>query len=416
MVRTLQKLLVSFIILPCASLHAMNILAPYAVLAHEPLRSDRQFTLLSSIYASTFERYYDADSAQTNILRLWDCDQNVLSMLDGFPPLSPITQLRAAVDATDNGSRGHVIPCGSFSLQAAGFLSLYMRYACDWMFSMHLPFYAMRLKNVTYADQTQGIDPASMRVRSLITNNLAQNIFNLSDGLSIDPWRRAGIGDIAFLAEWSRNFRQSKPILHNVYIWFRAGLTLPTGRRADEDKLMALPFGADGAVSIPFGAGLELTLARYLHVGGDVLLTHYFGNKRCRRVKTDPLQTELFLLAKVPAFKDFGLTQEFSLFARCVDALTPGLSFTIGYHYRKHGEDIISLFSNTINAEIATNAENLREWTTHQIILRLGYNAHEHLDRLSPVIPHGSIFMQLPFKGQRSVALGVLGITLGIDF
>ncbi|MCL5875835.1 MAG: hypothetical protein M1114_05170, partial [Candidatus Dependentiae bacterium] len=94
------------------------------------------------------------------------------------------------------------------------------------------------------------------------------------------------------------------------------GFNLPTGKKQNEDLLMAVPFGYDGAYGIFGGAGIDILLAYIMKLGLDVELLHLFGNTRERRIKTNIDQTELLLLQKVSAYKDWGLYQRFNLYAK----------------------------------------------------------------------------------------------------
>lgn len=396
-------------------LGAMNLLQPYAVLERPFGALSTRFRIESSVQAGTYTRNFDCNGFPTNPLTIWHQDQNALKMLEGFAADSPITALRTMINATDNGTRGHLDILGTFDVNFYGTISAYASLFCNWTLSAHLPIYQMQLSNIHIADKTTGNDMESVRVRNLLTNNIKQNIFDLGKQLSLEPWKRAGVGDTTLLIEWSRGFHQARPLLHHVQLWFRAGLSLPTGKKTDENLLIALPFGYDGSVATPFGGGLELTIARYLHIGGDVLLTYAYGNTRCRRIKTNPQQTELFLLEKLNAFQDFGLTQEFSIFGRCVDLCIPGSYFTIGYHYRKHNDNTLSLTSNHASSEVANTAEKLLDWTTHQIILQAGL-AKQCSFQKNTFVPHVAFTAHLPFNGKRSITSGTAGIILSLDF
>ena len=89
-----------------------------------------------------------------------------------------------------------------------------------------------------------------------------------------------------------RDFPQCRALLNNVRVITRLGLVCPTGKREDEDRLLAFPFGNDGAWGLQFAGGIDLTFGYTLRGGIDVEFIYLFGNTRCRRIKTAPDQTD----------------------------------------------------------------------------------------------------------------------------
>jgi hypothetical protein len=359
------------------------------------------------------DKAFNCAGDSVNVLRIWNPDQNALKMLDGFPDDSCIGQKRIQIDADDDGIRAHFKVNGDLKLDgsfALGFRYFFLR---NWIFSAYLPVFVMRLQNVCWADQTESATDADLRVKEFLTNNLFANVSQLG-GLSLQGWRRAGPGDLTFFLDWFHDFPQMKQILKNVRVNWRVGLGLPTGLRQDEDKIAAFSFGYDGAVSMPFGLGIDLTLGRYVKAGLDVQLTQIFGNTKCRRIKTSLEQTELLLLQKAEAFKDFGLTQRFNFYGELYH-IYKGLSIDLGYQFMKHGDDVLSIASNAFNNEIANSAESLQEWAFHQAFaqIRYDFSVHRPFERIRPQL---SIFSYIPFAGRRSVAITTIGVMFALDF
>lgn len=394
----------------------VNFLQPYSVLLRPDLRDTcSPLTLAFYAEAGFSSNNYNRHNNKTNALHIWQCDQNTLAMLKGFGTNNKISQKSNAIAANDDGIRGHILADGNLRVDFAAAFSAYWRLGNHFIFSAHLPFYSMRLSDVCYQDLTQNILPEDIRVKELLTNNLATNIFTLGQGLDIGSWRRTGFGDITVLAEWAADFPQAKPMLKNVHVALRGGITIPTGKKGDEDLLMAFPFGNDHASSILGGLTLDLTLGSYLRIGGDVQLTHIFGSTRARRIKTDFTQTELFLLEKTDSYKDYGLTQQFSFFGECIN-LIPATSILIGYEYRKHGDDVLSLLSNAFSPAISTISEKLFDWTTHQCIIRANFDSSCLLGDDAFVTPTISVYTRLPFNGKRSAQTSTIGGILSLKF
>ena len=128
-----------------------------------------------------------------------------------------------------------------------------------------------------------------------LTEGLIKHIRDVS-GLKLDGWKRTGIGDLVVQATIMRDFEQRKPFLNNVRVQGRLGIDFPTGKRADEDRLLAIPFGNDGAWGVQFAGGIDLTFCYTLRAGIDAEFLYLFGNTRCRRLRSAEHQTDLLFL------------------------------------------------------------------------------------------------------------------------
>jgi hypothetical protein len=396
---------------------SMNLLLrPYDTLIRPEVHLDRCAEL--AIWAEAGIRPakgFDGDGAPVNVLRIWDSTQDALAMLDGFPDTSPITQLRNALDAADDGIRGHLLFDGKLHLDFGG------AFGARWYFLPHawittyLPYYRVRLTDVTFQDLTQSKTAADLRVKELLINNLATVVNNFGDGLSLNGWKRTGLGDLNLMVEWLFNFPQKRPLLTNVEIDGRVGFTLPTGLKANPDLLFAFPFGYDGAVGILYGGGLTVSLGCQFKAGFDVQLLHLFGNTRPRRIKTAVDQSELLLLAKTPVYIDYGLTQRFNLFVQAYHVVG-GLSLLAGYQFLKRGEDSLALNTCQFSTAIAQTAVTLEDWILHSAEFNLHYDFDVHMCPDSWIAPQASLFARVPFNGKRAVAFTTVGVMLAADF
>jgi hypothetical protein len=397
------------------SLSAMNLLRPWDTLIRPPLDQSR------SVQVALFGEYgfaahaYNNDGAKVNPLAIWDCSESTLSMIKGFSPDSPQGQLASRLSAVvDDGTRGHIVFHGEM-MQASFAATMRAYFAKDWSFLVSLPFHHMSLKNVSYCDKTLSITEGDEDVKELLTNNLAQNVCRLGNGLSLGSWERTGLGDTALFVEWIHDFEQAKIFLKNVRVNWRLGGTIPSGKAADANKLMALPFGSDGAASIIGGFGLELLYGKNFKIGGDVELQQPFGNSITRRIKTDSTQTNLLLLEKVCAYKDFGINQRFNLFFQFFEVLG-GASLKVGYQYFKHGDDFLTLNTLAYADATANTSRTLFDWTLHQAVFVADYNIGKHFDADALCLPRVSIFSRIPFNGKRAIASPTLGATFSLDF
>ncbi len=102
--------------------HSMNLLLrPYDTLIRPEIYLDADYQL--SAWAESGVRPgqgFNDDSMRVNPFAIWSVDQNALAMLQGFGADSELTQLRNALDAADDGLRGHVLFQGDMQLDWGG--------------------------------------------------------------------------------------------------------------------------------------------------------------------------------------------------------------------------------------------------------------------------------------------------------
>jgi hypothetical protein len=283
-----------------------------------------------------------------------------------------------------------------------------------WFLTAYLPLYNMTLKHVNWENQTKNVSNGDQSVRQNLTNDFFKNVAMLGDGLCLGDWSRTGLGDLVLMMDWVQDFYQHKPLLKNTRVNWRIGFNLPTGLREDENKIFARPFGFDGAFGLIFGFGLELTYGCYAKLGGDVELTQLFGNTRCRRIKTNPEQTELLLLAKTQVYRNYGLIQRFNLWGQLFNM--GGFAFKAGYQYLKRGEDSFALRTPEYSTNIANTARSLEDWTVHNMIVDATYDFAVHMSPEASVKPYISVFSRVPFNGARAAAAPTIGGLIALDF
>jgi len=350
-----------------------------------------------------------------NVLQIWQCDQNALSMVHGFDPDSAIGQVAAELNGvSDDGVRGHLIPRANFHMAEGGFGAKYWL-PHDFSIGVFVPFVYMELKNIEWRDCTQDITEGDLLTKDLLTDNLVQNVCNLGCLDICSPWKRTGIGDVSALLQWERNFPQAKPILTNVLLSLSLGASIPTGKPKDEDKLFSLPLGYDGAPGFLFGGGLQLTWKHHFIGGVKLNLTKLIANTRLRRIKTACEQTELLLLAKTRANIDWGFLQRYRLYLG-LHNIMKGLSFNLNYQFQKQGNSKIAICSNDYINDIANSAESLKEWVLHQIGVDASYDFAFGLSDESKITPCINFFYRHTFKGRRAIMTDKWGFAFVFSF
>jgi hypothetical protein len=390
---------------------AMNLTKPYDSLL-KPLPPAQNRFQLGVLGEKGFNTTgFDAVNSCVNVLQIWNPNQDAIAMLSGFPDNSPISQLLNIIGTLDDGVSGHFQTCGTLKVDSSA--SVWASYGLpnNLTISAYLPFYSMSLNNVVLQDMTPA---TNLVIRNNLTNNIAALVQELG-GLSLNPWKRRGVGDLVLMLDWDRDFPQAKPFLKNVHINGRIGVNIPTGVKEDVDKLLALPFGFNGATGLIVGAGLDLTFANVLRGGMHVDLIQLFGFTRCARIKTDLNQTDLFLLGKAALYEDFGMFQWLNLYIEFYK-FYQGLSLKGAYQFMKQGENKVTLATNDFSSSVANTAEKLQESTMHNALIQITYDFAENLCEDALVVPSISVYYKRPFNGRRSVMTDGLGVIFSVNF
>jgi len=373
MINENKNKLIVFLLSIATTGYSMNLTQPYdPFVQQERTKGYRlQFSVLGQGSFSS-AKGYDEDGCRVNVLRIWNSDQNALKMLDGFDSDTKIGQMRVRVGANDDGVRGHFTVCGDYKKHGVSFSGRW-RFHEDFSIVAHVPVWHDSLKNVLWSEQTKDLTADDIRTKQYLTDNFFDNVCTFGDDLWLQDWSRTGFGDISVLLEWLRDFKQTKEYLKNVRANARGGFVIPTGKKQDEDKLFALPFGTDGGLGLLFGAGLDVTLGTYMQAGFNVTLQHIFSNTRCRRIKTHEDQTELLLLAKTEVYKDFAVSQMFNLFIKGQNFIDR-FSCLAGYQFFRRGDESLAILQNIYSEIIANSAKSLEEITMHNLFFSLNYD------------------------------------------
>ncbi|MBA2307635.1 hypothetical protein H0W26_05900 [Candidatus Dependentiae bacterium] len=345
-----------------------------------------------------------------NVLQLYQSDQNALAALKGFQSHVPEGNLSQLFNTNDeNGKQGLFRPRGDLSIPLNLMISHRMYFSHGLSLAFHLPFYAMELKNVCW----RSLNP-EVTGEQLLERDLLQEV-QQSAALKAGGWKRTGIGDFVAQMTWMREYIQPKPLMQSVRVQGRLGLICPTGKRQDEDRVLAFPFGSDGAWGIQFAGGLDLTFYYTLRGGLDAEFIHLFGNNRCRRVKSASHQTDFLFLRKVPTFREFGLGQQYNVYIESYHCWR-GLSLKFNYQFLRRNEDRLDLRSDLLSTRVANSAESLQDWTAHSLIAMVRYDLWKDLPECSSVKPALRGWFKWGFNGSRALVANSVGLQLDIAF
>lgn len=399
-----------------SSAYGMNAFRPHYY-PYKPIYRNIPYSLQIGLYAEKgigSAKVFNEDGNSVNVLQIYNPNQDAIAMLAGFSPDSPAGKIGIPIEF-DNGVRGHFCTTAQFDYEFG--LGFSARYNFPYCISLaaYLPAYRMRLHDVCWRNLTLDVTDQDFIVRDRLTNDFACNVAELGCGLDIGGWERTGLGDLVLMFEWMKAFPQGRPLLKNVDIDGRVGLSLPTGLKYDEDKILAIPFGNDGSVGVIFAGGLRVTLGDAVRAGFDIELDHFFDNTRLRRIKTNRHQTDLLFLQKAEAHIDWGMTQQFNIYLEFIK-IVGGLTVKVDYQFMKRGENEISVFGNCFSSVIANGALSLQDYTMHNVIASINYDFGVHISPETRCKPYLMLFGKVPFNGKSSIQATTVGAVLSLDF
>lgn len=408
---------------------ALGMFVPYDIniKLKKPAAKNLEFTILG-------EKSYKVTGYATNaredetfvvdVLQIYEPAQNVVSMYQGFDDTgavvqtltTPFTQLLDSIaggpgGGVSNVQNGIYIPTGTLS---CGQLSFGLTYGLGQGFyiSTFLPVCFAKLCDVKWTYGGDSILFANAQIQTQLIDAFTQDSLTYFN-LNVGNWTQRGIGDLTILAEWQRDFPQRKTVLKNVQANVRIGLSFPTGVPVNENVIMPVPFGADGAFGIPLGGGLGLTLGSIAECGFNGQFWFFLSNEKNRRIQTFPTQTSLLFPIVTKTYKEFAVLQNFNLYAQIYSGCKRFSAKGLYQHWRRQKEKIFA-FDSKINFDVINNAVSIDEFTRHQFALFGIYSPRK--GDFERIIPQFEIFWKSSFGGTRAAIASTYGAQFSLIF
>lgn len=396
----------------------LELLQPYNfMLEHDGNigRSKWQFTAMTEIGYNT--QGYDVDGKQVDSLSIYESRQNLLGLFQGYEADSQFAQRVNALaggpgGGVNNDENGWFTPIGNLSASQIALGGSYQLMRSLYV-KVHIPFYKVSLHDVQWSYSGNNATFADAAIEEKLVANFRDDAKNLFD-LDIDGWDYKHIGDVTCMLDFCRDFPQGRQWLRNVRAHLRFGLTLPTGVKDNPNKLMFIPSGNDGSVSIPFGGGLDINLMRYCQLGFRGQFQYFWGSQSSRRVKTFDRQTTLLMPEVVDSFKNFGFEQRFNLYAQAFNVFA-GCSLKVAYEYMKQSESTLSVAKTGLDYELMNSSNNLDEKTAHHVLLSLIHDSG-FTERHGRLHPQFTAFVKIPFYGSYINTATSFGFQLSFDW
>ncbi|MCX5923782.1 MAG: hypothetical protein NTU89_04465 [Candidatus Dependentiae bacterium] len=387
----------------------------------KPVPQDFQFHILGEKSFSVKGYATDINEEITfevNPLQIYEPTQNLISMYQGIDaPDALYPQVLNSIAGGPGGgvsdySNGLFTPTGKFSCGQVAFGATY-GLPSNFYISAYLPVCFAKLSSVNWAYAGNDILFAGEQIQNELVNSFVQDSEKYFD-LNVGCWKQNGIGDTTFLVEWQKDFPQiRRQLLRNVQANLRVGLSLPTGVKVNEHRIMSVPFGADGSVSLPFGGGLGINLGSLAEVGFSGQFWYFWSNQKIRRIKTFPTQTTLLFPTLAQTYKEFSFLQNFNLYAQLY---TPSKRFSLKgvYQYWRKQHDRVTPLCTGFNFDVINTAFSLDEMTRHTFFAMAVYCPRQ--GDFKKVIPQFELFLKGTFGGTRAATACTYGAQLSLIF
>jgi len=234
-----------------------------------------------------------------------------------------------------------------------------------------------------------------------------------SNNLTAASWNKVGLGDLNVLISWKHHYTQVNDALSSVGLYAQSGLSMPTGSRNDLDKVLALPFGYDGAAAIPMSLGINLHFSKNLRLCGSVDAAIFFGERANRMVRTKESEGALWLGKESNVYRTPGMLLGFNALFEVISSCK---RYSLGflYSFLKKAEDKYTSDSKSFNLDIQNKSEFALEKSCHNVTFRASVDLKEISD--SNFAPSLSFSYKYPLKGERMVLFKTVKIEASINF
>ncbi len=396
-----------------------NFFAPYDINLRMPRVDSKKWGIgVNTEYGHT-RKGRNSGGNKTNVLNIYNDDESTIAMLLGFPSGSPIIQFLNSLGhgnapLTDDGVRGHLKFSGFFEeLDIVPWVRYKLPFESiggKWNLLLFFPIKKMEIGDIKWEDLTEDLLGVDFYVKRKLTSQIFDLITNFSN-LDLGNWNTTDIGDLACIIDWYKNFPQDKDILRRVAVHAYGGVSIPTGKQKDINKVFSLPLGNDGAWGFPLSLGLDLGFVGSVTFGINLEILILLDKEKDRLLKVSDKQTEFLLLEKGRATKSHGLTWKFNLSLQSGE--WAGFQLYGAYQFLKHEDDSLSPKKDWYNQKILNSSKFLSEWTSHNFIFKLCYSGRF---RKSFLTPQFAIFYKIPVNGKKVIQGDTFGLQVAVNF
>lgn len=394
-----------------ATIAPLGMLIPYN-LAIVPEAQYKKFQVTALTQGAYTVQGFNENGDKVNALQTFEATQNALALFQGHAADSSFVQI---LNGFAMGPGGTLSPnAGTYSV-TGDFASWGLTFEASYLLGYgitvqaYLPYWSVSLNNVNWVYQNTPETFADANIEQNLFSAFAtdaQTLFNLNIG----NWKQRGFGDLTVLCSWQQDFPQFRGVLKNVHPHIYFGLSLPTGVKENINNICPVSLGCDGALAVPFGAGLNLNLWQILELGANAQFWYQAGTTQLARIQTYPTQTSLLLPIATQAHKEFGFTQDFNLYGKVI--FGKGVSLKVLYEYMRSSEDQIYPIDPSLDYTVANQLASLEEKTYHNILVVAAFDGAA----VAACKPQVNAFIRIPVNGENSISAGVFGLQVSLEF
>ncbi len=301
---------------------------------------------------------------------------------------------------------------GKFSIIEAN-LSFSQNLNCGFFIQAHIPVRRLEITDITQVD----LSPLNCDNGPNINNPTWQSFLALfptilqNYGLSADPIKKTGVGDLSVLGGWTNNYEDTQEI-DFFDTTFRFGVLFPTGQKQSIHRAFDLPTGYNGHFAIPISVDFAVGWYDWFTLGAHLGAMPFFKKKQELRLKTDCLQSGLIFLAAGRADVHPGTLWEANAYV-VADHVICGLSLLLGYSFANQNSTTVQPLNTALFSPAIVNADQrFLGWKMHTFNIWADWDFATYN---CPWLPHIGAFYNIVVGGKRIFDTNVGGIEAGIN-
>jgi len=273
---------------------------------------------------------------------------------------------------------------------------------------VHLPFREIKLNNINYIHtDTTRIEWYDTIMTDHFDDILAEN------GLAPyqTPQHSTQLSDPLVSLGWHGHCTFEKSMITALRGYVQAGILIPTGSRADENRIFSLPFGFNKHWGFHARGNAHATLWKKLVLGLNAGATVFLTQAYDLRLTTSTLQNGWISLEKGRVSVDQGTEWDVTVYAKA-ERLVGGFSAGGGYSYTQQEKSTVTLKDDSVLAtalsngkiqnknEVINTNDRLSQWYQHVAHVYAQYDFKAHTN--SMLAPKFEVAYHYPFLGKHA--------------
>ena len=118
-------------------------------------------------------------------------------------------------------------------------------------------------------------------------------------GVDLCDFIQTSMEEVRFNIFWRQAFEMNEDAESDwakflIIPYVEAGASVSPGKKDNDHKFFAVPFGNNTHPSVGFTTGINLDFLETIEIGGEIGYTHFFKKSFCRPIPNNEFQTNLF--------------------------------------------------------------------------------------------------------------------------